>query len=189
MSIEPSSILEILQVHERGCPDRPFIMAEGRRAFSYADMLRHVDEVGATLRRHGIRRQDRVAIVLGNGPDMASAVITVACNAISVPLNPAFTLAEWYGLFEDLRIDALISNSETDAKAAIVARVLGLPIFDLRPRSDELAGCFDLLAQVPANDASLEEPAPDAEAIAFLLPTSGTTSRPKAVPLTHANMH
>ncbi|MGI9504194.1 MAG: AMP-binding protein, partial [Geminicoccaceae bacterium] len=188
MSIEPSSILEILQVHGRGRPDHPFIMAEGRCAFCYEDMLHHVDEVGATLRLPGIRRQDRVAIVLGNGPDMASAVIAVACNAVSVPLNPAFTLAEWYALFEDLRIDAMISNSESDAKASIVAKVLGLPIFDLRPRSDEPAGCFDLLSQAPVNDVSLEEHAPDAEAIAFLLPTSGTTSRPKAVPLTHANI-
>lgn len=188
MSIEPSSIIEILHAHERDRPEFPFIMAAGRNPLSYADMLRHVSEVGATLCRHGIGREDRVALVLDNGADMASAVLAVACNAISVPLNPAYTLAEWYRLFEDLRIDALISDGGAGAKAAIVAKVMGLPMFDLRPRHDKPAGCFDLDTEAPASDAPLEQRPADAAAIAFLLPTSGTTARPKAVPLTHANI-
>ena len=188
MSIEPSSIVEILRAHGRDRPALPFIMAAGRKPLSYADMLRQADEVGATLSRHGISRKDRVALVLGNGPDLASAIVAVACHAISVPLNPAFTLAEWYRLFEDLQIDALISDSESGAKAVVVAKVLGLPVFHLRPRCDERAGCFDLDTETPAGDLSTEEQAPHAAAIAFLLPTSGTTSRPKAVPLTHDNI-
>ena len=58
----------------------------------------------ARLRSLGVGRNDRVAVVLPNGPEAAVAMIAVAAGAVCVPLNPGFTADEWQRYFGDLRI-------------------------------------------------------------------------------------
>ena len=57
----------------------------------------------ATLNALGIGRGDRVAIVLPNGPEMATAFVAVACGATTAPLNPAYRAEEFDFYLTDLR--------------------------------------------------------------------------------------
>ena len=128
--------------------------------------------VRGRLRRAGVRRDDAVAVVLPNEPAMAIAFLGVASGAACAPLNPAYREAELQASFDDLRPAALVTDGCSPESEA-VARARGVAV--LAPLA---------AAEVPIADD--DRPAPDD--VALLLHTSGTTSRPKRVPLTHANL-
>jgi acyl-CoA synthetase (AMP-forming)/AMP-acid ligase II len=83
------------------------------------------------LRSLGIRRSDRVAVVLPNGPEAATASIAVAAGAVCVPLNPGFTADEWRHYLRDLRVSALLTRADMDSASREVADALGIFIIDV----------------------------------------------------------
>jgi amino acid adenylation domain-containing protein len=105
---------------------------------------------------------------------MAIASLGVACAAVCAPLNPAYGRSEFTFYFEDLRPKLLIVQKGLDSPARSVATELGIPIVELTPE----------LSTARCHGASLPHPGD----IALVLHTSGTTSRPKIVPLSHANL-
>jgi acyl-CoA synthetase (AMP-forming)/AMP-acid ligase II len=74
-------------------PDAISILAPGRRPLTYGHLNRQVDHVVETLNSLGISRNDRVAIVLPESPEMAVAVLAIAAGATCAPLNPAYRAA------------------------------------------------------------------------------------------------
>ncbi len=83
----------------------------------------------------GIDASDRVAIVLPNGPEMASAFVTVAQAATTAPLNPAYRQEEYAFYLEDLKAKALILQDGDDGPAYAAATKLGMNIMAIFPRS------------------------------------------------------
>ena len=122
--------------------------------------------------------------MLPNGPDMASAFLGVACAAVAAPLNPAYKADEFRFYMDDLKVRLLILEEGEQTPARAVAGELGIPVLDIKPKPE--AGTFRNSRQRPSADRSRARPAPDDAAL--VLHTSGTTSRPKIVPLTHANL-
>ncbi len=154
---------------------------------SYARLWRHVSETAALLNEHGIGEDDRVAIVLANGPDMATAFLAVSAAAACVPLNPSYRADEFHAVFHGLSVRALIVQATVPSPARAVASALGIPVIDLSPIADEPAGLFSV--HIPAAIASARRPAlASANNVALVLNTSGTTGNAKAVALTHANL-
>ncbi|TXM74880.1 AMP-binding protein [Methylobacterium sp. WL69] len=142
----------------------------------------------ADLNRQGIGRGDRVGIVLDNGPEMAAAFIAVAAGATSAPLNPSYKADEFTFYLNDLNARLLIVAEGSETPAVAVAEKLGVPVVRLRPTPGEGAGSFTLAfpgeAAAPAANGGPAEP----DDIALVLHTSGTTSRPKIVPLKQSNV-
>ena len=66
------------------------------------------ERTGAALNAVGVGRGDRVAIVLANGPEAASAFLSVACYAVTAPLNPSYRTEEFAFYLSDLKARALI---------------------------------------------------------------------------------
>ena len=66
------------------------IKAPGRSPLTYGELKHLVDDTKEQLNSFGIGRNDPVAIVLANGPEMATAFICVASAATAAPLNPAY---------------------------------------------------------------------------------------------------
>ncbi len=165
-------------------PDRTAILAPGRPAVTYGTLWVRVKDAVRGLRSLGVGPSDRVAVVLPNGPEAAVAMIGVAAGAVCVPLNPGFTADEWQRYLGDLRVSALLTRADMDSASRGVARTLGLPVIDLSPRPDEGPCAFNLVGPGTGRivDGELAASANDA----FILFTSGTSSRPKMVPLTHA---
>ncbi|MEM6636024.1 MAG: acyl--CoA ligase [Pseudomonadota bacterium] len=167
--------------------DTPALGAPGRDWLSYGALRALSQEVEEGLRGFGVSATDRVAIVLANGPDMASAFFTIAQAAATAPLNPAYRKEEFLFYLKDLGAKALVVSKDYDGPALAAGRQLGLLILHLTPRA--AAGDFELAAE---RDVPLGEPAetvrPDADDMALILHTSGTTSRPKIVPLTQRNV-
>jgi acyl-CoA synthetase (AMP-forming)/AMP-acid ligase II len=180
-----ASIYDLLKGLAQRNPEAVAISAPDCRPLSYGRLLFQVEETVRALSALGLKRNDRVAVVLPNGPEMAVAFLGVASGATCAPLNPTYTEEEFDFYCSDLGVRALIVASGMDSAARKVARERQIPICELLVTGDE-AGVFTLtrggLSPVPAPTFA------EASDTALVLHTSGTTSRPKIVPLTQANI-
>jgi amino acid adenylation domain-containing protein len=181
-----SSIGDLLAYHGRQSPGTPAILAPGGEAVTYSAFWTGMNAIVGQLRSFGIGRGDRVAVVLPTGADAAVASIAVAAGAVCVPLHPGFAADEWRRYFADLRVAGLMTCPDVDSASRGVAYSLGIPVIDLVPSSDHVPCAFKLVcpAPRPAVTGGLAGATDDA----FVLLTSGTTSQPKLVPLTHASV-
>lgn len=161
------------------------IGAPGRTWMDYGTLRALSADVAAQLRGFGVGAADRVAIVLPNGPEMAAAFVTIAQAAVTAPLNPAYQREEYAFYLEDLRAKAIVVPEGYDGPALAAAEPLGMVVLRLVADAAGPAGAFRLAG--PEGEAA---PAgvPGAEATALILHTSGTTSRPKIVPLLQSNL-
>ena len=164
--------------------DLPAIGAAGRDWLSYDGLRDLSQEVVSSLNAMGSDADDRVAIVLPNGPEMATAFVTVAQAATTAPLNPAYREDEYAFYLEDLKAKALLIGADDDGPAYAAASKLGLPVIRLSVPAGAAAGYITLSSDM--NGAASR--APTADDIALILHTSGTTSRPKIVPLLQSNV-
>jgi acyl-CoA synthetase (AMP-forming)/AMP-acid ligase II len=170
-----------------GQVDAPALSAPGRLPLSFAALRDLVSSTVSRLNALGLAPNDRVAIVLNNGPEMAACFIACACGVASAPLNPGYRGDEFEFYLNDLQARALIVEAGSNSPAIAVAEKLGVPILRLSVAADAAAGAFSLLSELPAKP--LAAPIWSAPAdIAMVLHTSGTTSRPKIVPLSQANL-
>ncbi len=160
------------------------IAAPDRADLTYDGLAEQIASTGRALHAAGFERADRVALVVPNGPEAATAFLSIASACVCAPLNPAYREAEFDFYLRDLRPKAIAVAEEgpvTDAACR-----LGIPVIQLARTSGDAAGVFrleGLRAKVPGE---CEPPGPGDTAL--LLHTSGTTSRPKLVPLTWGNL-
>jgi oxalate---CoA ligase len=167
--------------------DAPAILAPGYATLSYAGLEQIVDRAGHALALLGLDRASRVALVCSNGADAGAAFLSIAAHAACAPLNPGYRAAEFELYLSDLRPQALVVEAGLDCAARGAAVSLGIPILELTRRASGVAGDVEIIGPVPrqARTVSVLE----SDDVALLLYTSGTTSRPKLVPLSQANLH
>ena len=165
------------------------IAAPGRKPLTFGGLQALVDRTVAALNDLGIGRNDRVAILLPNGPEMAAAFVAIGAGATTAPLNPAYRADEFEFYLTDLKAKALLVDEPGDSPAVAIANKLGVPIIRLHAEKDKEAGLFTLLADGGARtDRASAQGYAAAGDVALVLHTSGTTSSPKIVPLTQANI-
>jgi oxalate---CoA ligase len=182
------SIHDTLKAQAQRTPEGIAIAALGRKPLTYSRLLEQIDVVVETLNAVGLGRSDRVALVLPNGPAMAVSFLGVAAEAICAPLNPAYKAGEFEFYLSDLKASALIVGCGTDSPAITVAQKLSVPIIELTLDPQDTAGVFSLRPQQPVTSARRGHGSAEAADVSLMLHTSGTTSRPKLVALTHTNL-
>ena len=181
-----TTIHELLQV---GSNDAIAVAGLDRSALTYAGLRKLVSETVAVLNELGIGRNDRVAIVLNNGPEMATAFVSIACCATTAPLNPAYKQDEFDFYLADLGAKALVVEQGSDTPAVAAARAGNIRVLDLCIDPAGPAGTFSLKSRDTATEVeAVNDGLAERDDIALVLHTSGTTSRPKIVPLSHANV-
>jgi acyl-CoA synthetase (AMP-forming)/AMP-acid ligase II len=174
---------------EAGAPDASAIGApEGVAPLRYRDLTALARRTVEALNGFGIGREDRVAIVLPNGPEMAASFVCIAAGATTAPLNPAYRAEEHEFYLADLRAKALVLEAGSESPARAVARKLGVPILELHPDRSKGAGTFTLAPLESMSGAPGRGGFSSGEDVALVLHTSGTTSRPKIVPLQGKNV-
>ena len=156
---------------------------EDLRPLSCSELATVVDELATRLASLGVANGDRVAMALAPGPEFIELLLAVvALGAAAAPLNPTYGEAEFSFYLSDLEPRALLVP-QGELTAARTAARGELTIIDVTTTADRAP---TLTAQEPTARADRISPAPDD--IALLLHTSGTTSRPKQVPLRHRHL-
>ena len=164
---------------------RPALLNEAGAPLSYEHLWQQVAATVTELNGLGVGRGDRVAMVLPQGPDLAVNFLAVASSATAAPLNPAYTEKEFLFYLEDLQARVLMLPQNSGSPARSAANSLGVPLIELSPGTAGVGGFYLSGASTRLNSpGGFAEP----EDVALVLHTSGTTSRPKLVPLTHANL-
>ena len=186
MTGEADTIGGIIRHFAARTPDATAILAPGRAPLCYRDLALQADYVQQTLNGWGIGRGDRVAIVVPDRPEMAVAFLTVSSCATGAPLNPDYTASEFELYLQELKVKALIVPAGLKTPARAAARRLGVTVIDLVAQPGSPAGVFKLSGGQPAA-AARAGPAQAADLV-LVLHTSGTTSKPKIVPICHARM-
>jgi oxalate---CoA ligase len=167
-------------------PDAIAILAPDRPPLTCAGLWRQVQNTVDTLQSLGVTPSTRVAVVLPNGPEMATTFLGVAAGAVCAPLNPAYRAAELQIYLEDTRAQFVIVGKGQSDPVRAVAMHMNLTVLEIASDSTLPAGQFSLGS--PSRDGVSERIASASHDIALILHTSGTTARPKIVPLSHANL-
>ncbi|QYX81884.1 type I polyketide synthase [Streptomyces akebiae] len=176
---------ELLKAHAERSPSR-VAYADDERDVTYAELERRTGRLAVYLAGAGVRRGDRVAILLGNRVETVESVLAgVRAGAVGVPLNPRSSDAELAHFLEDSGASVVVTDR---AHLARLNRAGGLhdrtrvlltgadPVPSDAPDGTVL---FEEAAEAepavpPRDDLGLDEPA-------WMLYTSGTTHRPKGV--------
>ena len=177
----------VLDLLEKGMDEAVAITGTGRQPLTYADLQRQIKKTISQLNQLGVGRNDPVAIVLPNGPEMAAAFVAIASGATTAPLNPAYREDEFDFYLSDLETRLLVVEEGSETPALPVAAKLGIPVARLKRSANLTTIGFDLVGDRVKPGPSLKGVA-ESEDIALVLHTSGTTSRPKMVPLSHRNI-
>lgn len=161
------------------------ILPECGSRTSYRQLLDQIEALAARLRQTGLQPGDVVAIVLPNGLENLSCFLAVTrARLVAAPLNQAYKAEEFRFYLEDAGAKAVIALAEAHAIHDVAAD-MGLPLWKADRDSH---GAVRLQGEkLPASASAVPEP-PVAGDVALFLHTSGTTSRPKGVPLSHGNL-
>ena len=165
-----------------GAADDIALTAPDRADTSYQMLREHCQNIGRQLASQGLTHTDRVAIVLPNGPEMATAFLAVSSYMSAAPLNPAYKQSEYQFYLEDLKPKLVIVAQGSDNPVRKAAAGLHIPVVEAVIGDDMPAGLFTLF------DTEQDIEPASASDEALVLHTSGTTSRPKVVPLLQSNI-
>jgi len=153
-------------------------------SLTYAELGGLVDSLARALSDFGLRPGDRIAMSLPNGLEVIASFLAASTVGTAAPLNPAYTVDEFKFYLEDTRARALIVPSGGAAEARTAALETKVAIIEC-----ENGGHGDIHFSMHERlSETREDGPPDSQDIALMLHTSGTTSRPKRVPLAHANL-
>ena len=184
----PEGIVDLVlsELIERHGPSSSSLTSLEQPPLIYGRLAEQIAYSVAALNRHGYGCGDRVALVLPNGPQLAVAFLGISAGAQCAPLNPAYSAEEFTFFLKDLAASVLVTQPGFCPAAEAAARQLGLPLMALQP-SGECSGLFTLEGEISRHlfgRTGFSGP----EDVALLLHSSGTTARPKLIPLTHRNL-
>jgi len=172
-------VLKMFQDHN---DDNVALTSETNSKLLYGELKLFVNKISRQLAGNGITNKDRAAIILPNGPYMASSFLAISSYMSAAPLNPAYKTNEYEFYLKDLSPKIVIVEPNSKNNVIEVAKKLKIPVCEIKIQKDSPSGLFDLF------EKSSEYSLPEENDEALVLHTSGTTSRPKIVPLTNKNI-
>ena len=162
--------------------DLIFLTSEKNEKLSYGEFKIFNEKISRQLAAKNIINSDRAAIVLPNGPLMASSFLSISSYMSAAPLNPLYKQEEFEFYLDDLKPKFLLVEPNSKSLAVIAAKNLNIPVFEMKISDNQPLGTFELF------DKETDYKNPNDYDEALVLHTSGTTSRPKIVPLSNLNI-
>ncbi|HYL38524.1 MAG TPA: AMP-binding protein [Bryobacteraceae bacterium] len=163
--------------------EQPAVLAPDRDALTFARLREHIHKTRLRLWELGIGRGDIVVNVLPNGPDAATASLCVSSCATVAALNPDLQQAEYESLFAELAPKIVLAYPNRAQPAREAARAARIPVVDVMAEAE--AGVFTLQGEGASDKSARTGQPAEAADIAYIISTSGSTARPKLVPLSH----
>ena len=162
--------------------DLIFLTSEKNEKLSYGEFKIFNEKISRQLAATNVKNSDRAAIVLPNGPLMASSFLSISSYMSAAPLNPLYKQEEFEFYLDDLKPKFLLVEPNSKSLAVIAAKNLNIPVFEMKISDNQPLGTFELF------DKETDYKNPNDYDEALVLHTSGTTSRPKIVPLSNLNI-
>ena len=159
-----------------------FLTSEKNEKLSYGEFKIFNEKISRQLAATNVKNSDRAAIVLPNGPLMASSFLSISSYMSAAPLNPLYKQEEFEFYLDDLKPKFLLVEPNSKSLAVIAAKNLNIPVFEMKISDNQPLGTFELF------DKETDYKNPNDYDEALVLHTSGTTSRPKIVPLSNLNI-
>src|SRR5437762_2294612 len=147
-------IIDIFSAQAEQIPSSTAFLGLDKPPLTYKRLYEHVCNTVRTLNSMGLGRNDRIGLVLSQGPEHAVAALTLMACASCVPLNPTLREDEFALRFSGIRIKCLIVEAGLETPAREVAQTQGIPIIELSPVRDAEAGIFTLAGSGPAGSAA-----------------------------------
>jgi long-chain acyl-CoA synthetase len=156
-------------------------------SLTYSDLRRRSESVGRWLRESGMSEGVRCAIMAGNGPLWVTAYLgAMAAGAVAVPLDTAFNHHQVNKLLWDSGATVIF----TDAKhLPVVEKAVEETLVRIVMMDGSGEGRYsNLLSMFSAGPGEFTPARLKEDDLAVIMYTSGTTSDPKGVMLTHGNL-
>ncbi|KAM5572505.1 oxalate--CoA ligase [Rosa sericea] len=170
-------------------PNRRAISVSGKFDLTHARLQELVEHAASQLLAAGIAPHDTVALTFPNTIEFVVMFLAVIrCRATAAPLNAAYTAEEFEFYLSDSESKLLITAEQPIQSALTAASKLSIPYVTASlPDSAAHISLSSTTVGKPSCD-SVSELVNDPSDVALFLHTSGTTSRPKGVPLTQLNL-
>src|SRR5215217_8174194 len=177
---DPASIAEAFVRNAERAPEKLCLRFEGEE-ISYQGMRERAEGFGAGLAAWGLRPGERIALFLGNHPDLLAAYVGthLACGVV-VPVNTQYRKGELGHVLGDAGVRLCLTDGER------------------RPELDRARGDLPELRTVIETGPELEgflgrggtlrPEMPRGDDLAVIAYTSGTTGRSKGAMLVHSNL-
>jgi acyl-CoA synthetase (AMP-forming)/AMP-acid ligase II len=175
------TLLDLLA--QAGADDHPALVAPGKPSLTYRQLRENIAALAEQLNSFGLGRGDRIAIAMGNGPEVILAFFAVASCTTAAPLNPKYKPEEFAFYYEDTQARALITRPG-DIPFAHAAAPPEMALISASANTDGTLAFEALRGANTPRPAELAQP----DDLAMIMHTSGTTSRPKRVPIRHHNL-
>lgn len=173
--------MTLLDMLGGGEPEQTALAVTDGPTYTYRELADEVRRTADRLAGYGVGAGDRVAIVAPNGAEAVILFLAASIAGTAAPLNPAYKEDEFRFYLEDTRARVLLvprGGGET-ARRAAPAGCANVE-FSLRP---------DGRLELEGDGATARAAgSPSEDDVALVLHTSGTTSRPKLVPIRHRNL-
>ncbi len=183
MAAENAPSKTVLDLLRNGDANKTALAAPDKPSLTYAQLRDNIEALAAKLNSFGLGRGDRIAIAMGNGPEMMVAFFAAAMCGTAAPLNPKYKQEEFAFYFDDLSAKALVTLPG-QMPLAHAALLPGMTVIEATANPDGTLNFNALRNARSARPTELAQP----DDVAMILHTSGTTSRPKRVPIRHRNL-
>ena len=110
----------------------------------YSDLKKHVFDISSQLCNNGCLNSDRAAIVLPNGPEMATSFLAVASYMSAAPLNPSYKTNEYEFYLKDLMPKIVIVEKDSVNPVVKAAKKLGIEVCEIKKIDGAPTGIFNL---------------------------------------------
>ena len=150
-------------------------VVDGDRAMSFGELAAHADRLAGCLSGRGVRRGDRVAVVMDRSPDLVATLLAVwQAGAAFVPVDPAYPVERVKFMLADAEPAAVVCDEAR--RDAVLDSCLEPIVLDDPETRRSVAACARLSVGVTADD------------LAYVMYTSGSTGTPKGVAVSHGNV-
>jgi oxalate---CoA ligase len=184
----PGNLFDLVAERAARSPAALALLAPGRTPLTYARLHAQIQRHARLLGAAGIRAEDRVALMVPNGPEAAVGLLATSTVSVCAPLTPGCTPGELHAVLSRLKPKILIARPDLDSEKRAIATKHGTVVITATPDLEREAGVFTLSASARARGPDDPLPRSNSNDVALLLGTSGTTSQPKLVGLTHAQL-
>ncbi|CAL1404967.1 unnamed protein product [Linum trigynum] len=190
MATQTQTLTGLLKRVAHEFPDRRALSVSGKLDLTHARLDELVERAASRLASAGIKPGDVVALTFPNTVEFVVMFLAVIrARATAAPLNAAYTVEEFEFYLSDSESKLLLTSRDGNAAAEFAASKLQIrhATAALSAEDSELVLSLPLPSESGANSLDqlpVNEPADGA----LFLHTSGTTSRPKGVPLTQLNL-